>query len=81
MKKIRKNYKAPEFKDDENKLSGIKLSSNIGQLSNSAEKNAMIKKTKYSLSQAETTADSMDNIEQIKSPADIKKQTSIQNLM
>lgn len=66
MKKIRKNYKAPEFNEDDNKLSGIKLSSNIGQLSNSAEKTAMNKKTKYSLSQAETTADladSMDNIE------------------
>lgn len=76
LKKIKHLYKKEEKTSD--KLD-FKIHNSNSQLNNSMEKAEMAKQNKFSLSQSE--AENMDNIEMIKSDADVKKQTRIQNLM
>jgi hypothetical protein len=78
LKKIKKEFKALGIKE-EDKLDAKILGSHTFQLNNSVEKAVMDKKNKYALSQADSADDdkNMDNINMIKSAADVKKQSNI----
>jgi len=80
LKKIRKNHKHSEIKDDDKV--DFKISSQVSQLSNAAEKASIDKKTKFALNQVDSeSSEDMDNINAVKSAKDIKRVTNLQNLM